>query len=53
MKALLDAAGVSPLYRRQLCLQERQGNDKNDKSLLVGRSVARRPSGEHVGLNLT
>ncbi len=52
MKALLDAAGAFPLCGRQLRLQERQGSDKNDKSLLVGRPVAPRPSSGHVGLDL-
>ncbi len=50
MKALLNAVKTSPLYERQLCLQENQ-NDENDKGL--GRKpVAPRPD-EHIVLNLT
>ncbi len=53
IKALLDAAGVSPLCGRQLCLQERQDSDKNDEDLLVGRPVVPRPSSGYVNLDLT
>ncbi len=52
MKVLLDAARTSPLCRRQLRLQKRQGSDENDESLLVGKLVASRPN-EYVGLDLT
>ncbi len=52
MKVLLDAAKTSLLCRRQLCLQEHQGSEKNDKGLLVGRPVAPRPNDEYVGLSL-
>ncbi len=51
-KSLLDAAGASPLYGRQLRLQERQSSDENDEGLLVGRPVAPRPN-KYVGLDLT
>ncbi len=53
MKALLDRARASLLCGCQLCLQERQGSDENDKGLLVGKPVAPRPSDGHVGLDLT
>ncbi len=53
MKALLNAARTSLLCGRQLCIQEHQGSDENDKSLLVDRPMAPRPSGEHIGLDLT
>ncbi len=53
MQALLDAARTSPLCGRQFRFQKRQGSDENDKGILVGRPVAPRPSGEHVGLDLT
>ncbi len=52
MKVQLDAAKISPLCGRQLCLQKRQGSDENDKSFLVGRPVAPR-SDKYVGLDLT
>ncbi len=53
MKALLEAARISPLCGRQLCLQEHQGSDKNDEGFLVGRPMASRSSNEHIGLDLT
>ncbi len=50
MKALLDVARTSPLYKRQLCLQESQ-NDKNDKGF-GSRPVASKPD-KYVDLDLT
>ncbi len=53
MKVQLDAARTSHLCGCQLRLQEHQGSHKNDKGFLMGRPVAPRPSGKHVGLDLT
>ncbi len=47
MQALLNTARTSSLYRRQLCLQESQSNDENNKDLLVYRPVVPRPYEQH------
>ncbi len=53
MKTLLDVARASSLCGRQLRLQKHQNSDNNDKGRLMGRPVALRPSGKHVGLDPT